>query len=173
MVYHNPPHHKVRLSLAMMQEILKIPTVVSMKDSHRQPAEFMRLAQMSRDKLSIFVNQLQYAMFAPMGARGFWSIDAWMGPHPQLALRDAVQRKDMVKAAEITLEMAPPTNAKPPNPSWRETAAKIAIRYAGYVDPGPLRPPFVDVPPEVDAAQKAKAEKWKALCAKYRDPVLA
>jgi dihydrodipicolinate synthase/N-acetylneuraminate lyase len=144
-----------------------------MKDSHRQPAEFMRLVQMSRDKLAIFVNQLQYAMFAPVGARGFWSIDAWMGPHPQLALRDAVQCKDMVKAAEITLEMAPPTNAKPPNPSWRETAAKIAIRYAGYVDPGPLRPPFVDVPPEVDAAQKAKAEKWKALCAKYRDPVLA
>lgn len=171
MVYHNPPHHKVRLSLAMMQEILKIPTVVAMKDSHRQPAEFMRLAQMSRDKLSIFVNQLQYAMFAPVGARGFWSIDAWMGPQPQLALRDAVQRKDMTGAAEITLEMVPPTNAKPPNPSWRETAAKIAIRYAGYVDPGPLRPPFVDVPPEVDAAQRAKAEKWKILCEKYRQPM--
>ena len=34
------------------------------------------------------------------------------------------------------------------NLSWRETAAKIAIRLAGYVDPGPLRPPFLESHPK-------------------------
>jgi hypothetical protein len=38
---------------------------------------------------------------------------------------------------------------------------------AGYVEPGPLRPPFLDIPPEVIAAQKKKVERWQGLCAKY------
>jgi hypothetical protein len=54
------------------------------------------------------------------------------------------------------------------NLSWRETASKIGIRYAGYVDPGPLRPPFIEIPAEVDKAQKARAEKWRKLCETYR-----
>jgi len=173
MIYHNPPLHNVKLTLGIMQEILKIPSVVGMKDSHREPAEFMRLAELARGKMSVFVNQLQYAAYAPLGAPGFWSIDAWMGPWPTLALRDAVRRGDARKAAEITLEIAPPPGASPPSLSWRETAAKIAVRYAGYVDPGPLRPPFVEIPAEVDALQKRKSEKWKGLCDKYRTPAAA
>jgi trans-o-hydroxybenzylidenepyruvate hydratase-aldolase len=168
MIYHNPPLHNVKLTLGIMSEILKIPSVVAMKDSHREPAEFMRLAEMARGKMSVFVNQLQYAAYGPLGAPGFWSIDAWMGPWPVLALRDAVKRGDARKAAEITLEIGPPVGANPPSLSWRETAAKIAVRYAGYVDPGPLRAPFVEIPPEVDALQKRKSEKWKGLCEKYR-----
>ena len=50
----------------------------------------------------------------------------------------------------------------------REAALKVAARYAGYVDPGPTRPPFADVPPEIDAAQKKKAERWNELCDRYR-----
>ena len=91
-----------------------------------------------------------------------------MGPWPQLALRNAMARGDIARATEITLDLAPPVGATPPSLSWREAAAKIAIRYAGYVDPGPLRPPFLEIPPEVDAAQKRKAERWKMLCDKYR-----
>ncbi len=168
MIYHNPPLHNVKLTLPIVQEIMKIPNVVAMKDSHREPAEFLRLSEMTKGKMAVFVNQLQYAAFSPLGARGFWSIDSWMGPWPLLALRDTVAQGDMERAKEITLDLALPVGASPPNLSWRETAAKIAIRYAGYVDPGPLRPPFVEIPPEVDAAQKAKAEKWAGLCKKYR-----
>ncbi len=35
----------------------------------------------------------------------------------------------------------------------RETAAKLAIAMAGTVEPGPLRPPFLDIPAEVIEAQ--------------------
>jgi len=59
------------------------------------------------------------------------------------------------------------------NLSWRETAAKIHVRYAGYVDPGPLRPPFVEIPTEVDEAAKRKADQWKALCDECRAEVAA
>jgi hypothetical protein len=51
--------------------------------------------------------------------------------------------------------------------SCRESASKIAIRFAGYVDPGALRPPFLEIPAAVLEGQRKKAEEWKKLCAKY------
>jgi 4-(2-carboxyphenyl)-2-oxobut-3-enoate aldolase len=171
MLYHNPTIHNVKLTLPMMEDILTIPNVVAVKDTEREPVEFMRLMKMARGKMATFVNTPYYATFAPLGAPGFWSIDAWMGPAPLLALRDAVRAGKYELATEITLELAPPPGVVP-NLQWRETALKIGIRYSGYVDPGPNRPPFLDVPAEVDAAQKRRAERWQGLCAKY-GPVAA
>lgn len=166
MVYHNPPCHNITLKLPIMEELLKIPNLVAMKDSHRTPVEFMRLMELTRGKMSVFVNQLQYRAYGPLGAPGMWSINAWMGPWPLFALRDAMKRGDLESASRITLEMASLTEGG--DLTWREAALKIAARYAGYVDPGPTRPPFAEVPPDVDAAQRKKAERWNALCAKYR-----
>jgi dihydrodipicolinate synthase/N-acetylneuraminate lyase len=167
MIYHNPPLHNVKLTVEMLAEISKIPTVCAMKDSHREPIEFMRLIETVKGKMSIFVNQTQYMAFQPLGAAGFWSIDSWMGPWPVLALRDAVKRGDWALARQISLEVGP-QSSNAPNLSWRETASKLAVKYAGYVDPGPLRPPFVEIPKEVDEAMRKKAERWKTLCDKYR-----
>ena len=55
-----------------------------------------------------------------------------------------------------------------PTSSWRETAGKLAIGYAGYCNPGPLRPPFVIVPEEVDKRCRETAARWQTLCEKYR-----
>lgn len=172
MVYHNPPCHNVTLKLPIMEELLTIPQLVAMKDSHRTPIEFLRLMELTNGKMSVFVNQLQYRTYAPLGAAGMWSIDAWMGPWPQLALRDAMKRGDLELATEITLAMAPAQDGGG-DMTWRESGAKVAIRYAGYVDPGPTRPPFHHVPAAVDAAQKKKAEGWKELCARYSAGALA
>jgi dihydrodipicolinate synthase/N-acetylneuraminate lyase len=168
MIYHNPPLHNVKLHLPIMEQILKIPSVVGMKDSHREPLEFIKLMEMAKGKMSVFCNQWQYMAFQPLGAPGFWSIDSWMGPWPLFALRDAMARGDMAKAKEVSLDLAPPFSGAPPNLSWRETGSKIGVKYAGYVDPGPLRPPFLEIPPEVDEQQKRTAERWKKLCDKYR-----
>ena len=172
MIYHNPALHNVTLSLPIMAELAKIPNVVAMKDSHRPTGEFLRMIEETRGKVRVFVNQLQYSAYAPLGAAGFWSIDAWMGPWPQLALRDAIARRDFATANRITVDLTPAGDG-PKNLAWRETAAKVAVRYAGYVDPGPLRPPFVQVPPEVEESQRRRAERWLKLCAKYRQPVPA
>jgi dihydrodipicolinate synthase/N-acetylneuraminate lyase len=169
MVYHNPPCHNITLKLPIMKELLKIPSCVAMKDSHRTPLEFMQLTELTRGKMSVFCNQLQYRAYAPLGAAGMWSINAWMGPWPLFALRDAVKRGDFEAANAITLDMAT-VNEGGPDMTWRESALKVAIRYAGYVEPGPTRPPFAEVPPEVDDAQRKKAEKWHAICARYRVP---
>ena len=167
MIYHNPALHHVTLPVAAFTEIVKNRAVVAMKDSHRSPEEFVELQKLVRGRMSVLVHQGQYATYAGLGAAGFWSIDAWMGPWPQLALRDVVARGDLAAAKAITLDIAPP-NQPPASLSWRETASKIAIRMSGYVDPGPLRPPFVEIPADVTERMRQRVERWKALCAKYR-----
>jgi 4-hydroxy-tetrahydrodipicolinate synthase len=137
MIYHNPALHHVTLPVEAFHEITKNKAVIGIKDSHRDAPNFLKLQKVIAGKISTFVLQTQYFDYAEMGASGFWSIDAWMGPWPQLALRDAVKRGDRAAAREITLDIMPP--AAPLDLSWRETASKIGIRMAGYVDPGPLR----------------------------------
>lgn len=166
MLYHNPALHHVRLPVEAFTELLKIPTVVAMKDSHRSPEEFTQLMTLAAGRLSVFVFQGQYAAYSKLGAPGFWSIDAWMGPTPQLALRDAVARGDDALAREITGDISPPLTGAP-DLSWRETASKIATQMAGYVNPGPLRPPFVEIPDEVVERMRQRVERWRGLCQKY------
>jgi len=169
MIYHNPTLHNIKIPVEAFIEITKNPAVIGMKDSHRELPEFLKLQKIVRGKMSVFVMQTQYFALADIGAAGFWSIDAWMGPWPQLALRDAVARGDRELAEAITLDMMPPAGA-PVDLSWRETASKIATKLAGYVDPGPLRPPFLDIPEAVIERQKKRVERWMQLCAKYRSP---
>lgn len=172
MIYHNPALHHVRLPVEAFPELTKHANVIGMKDSHRDPVEFMRLQKIVKGKISVFCFQGQYFQYSDLGAPGFWSIDAWMGPWPQLALRDAVKRGDREAAAAITLDIMGPVTVNV-NYSWRETARKIAIRMAGYCDPGPLRPPFIEIPTDVIERQKKAVERWKGLCEKYRPKAAA
>ncbi|HEX9879511.1 MAG TPA: dihydrodipicolinate synthase family protein [Candidatus Binatia bacterium] len=169
MIYHNPTLHNVTLPVEAFKSITQSPNVVAMKDSHRTTPEFIKLMAVVRGKVSIFVNQLQYHPFASLGAAGCWSIDAWMGPWPLLRLRDAIRAGDVDTATRIILDLAP-GGGSPPDLKWRETAAKIAIQYAGYCNPGPLRPPFVNVPDAVIESVQKRAAYWKGLCEKYRQP---
>jgi dihydrodipicolinate synthase/N-acetylneuraminate lyase len=166
LIYHNPTLHHVTLPIEAFEALVKIPQIVGMKDSHRDSVNFMKLIKIVRGKISVLCSQTQYVPYAELGAAGFWSIDAWMGPWPLLALRDAVARADMKAAREIILDLAPPTS-RAPSLSWRETAAKIAIGMAGYVEPGPLRAPFLEIPAEVIEAQRNRVERWHRLCDKY------
>jgi len=167
LVYHNPALHHVTLPVEAFEALVKIPQIVGMKDSHRDTTTFLRLQEVIHGKISVMCNALQYVPYAQLGAAGFWSIDAWMGPWPFFALRDAVARGDLTAAKAITLDLAPPVTRKP-NLSWRETASKIAIAMAGYVEPGPLRAPFLEIPADVIETQKKRVERWQRLCAKYK-----
>lgn len=173
MIYHNPALHNVKIPVEAFTRITRNPGVVAMKDSHRSPDEFKELMRVTDGRMSVMVNQNQYAEYAAYGAPGFWSIDAWMGPWPQFALRDAIKAGDVARAQAITADLKAQREGGPPNLSWRETASKIAVRMAGYVDPGPLRPPFVEIPDDVVEKQRARVAYWKTLCDKYRPKAAA
>jgi len=170
MVYHNPVLHNVTIPVAAFNKLIHIPNLVAMKDSHREPRQFMQLQQIIRGKITVFVNQLQYYPYAPLGATGCWSIDAWMGPWPLLRLRNAIAEGDAETATQITIELGGEGEG-PPDLRWRETAGKIAMGFAGYCNPGPLRPPFVEIPEAVMERARQRAARWQELCAKYRPQV--
>lgn len=167
MIYHNPTLHHVTLPVPAFTEITKNKNIVAMKDSHRDTAQFMKLIEIVRGKIAVFCNWLQFHPYHQLGASGLWSIDAWMGPQVLLAYHDAVVRGNIDLAREILFAISPVTVDRQTNPSWRETAYKIGLRYAGYADAGPLRAPFLEIPKEVDESQKARAKKWIDLCKKY------
>lgn len=167
LLYHNPALHHVTFPVESFEEFVKIPQIIGMKDSHRDNLTFMKINKIVGGKIAQLCAQFQYCTYAPLGAPGFWSIDAWMGPWPLLALRDAVARGDWETAKAITLDFSPPGTRKV-NLSWRETASKIGVALAGYVNPGPLRPPFLDIPAEVVEGQKKRVARWQQLCEKYR-----
>jgi len=173
MIYHNPDLHNVRLPVAAFERLIQRPNIVAMKDSHRTSPEFMKLDDIIHGKISVFVNQMQYYPFALLGAPGLWSIDSWMGPWPLLRLRNAVRDGDHATARRITDELTPVISGEHPNLQWRETANKISIGFAGYVQPGPLRPPFVKIPPEVTERARKRAEYWNQLSDRYRPEVEA
>jgi dihydrodipicolinate synthase/N-acetylneuraminate lyase len=172
MIYHNPTLHHVTLPVEAFTEIASIPNVVGMKDSHRTPDAFAALSEIVRGRISVFVFQTQYPAYAQLGAAGCWSIDAWMGPWPLLHLRNAVQRGDDSEAKRVAADISPP-QAEPPDLQWRESGAKLAIGFAGYCKPGPLRPPFVKVPPEVTERAQLRGLQWQVLCERYRALVTA
>src|SRR5205823_5162544 len=82
----------------------------------------------------------------------------------------ALHRGDVAAARDIILDgsrLSIGGNAMAPL-SWRETASKLAIAKAGYCEPGPLRPPFVEIPDQIRERADKFAGFWQELCARYR-----
>jgi dihydrodipicolinate synthase/N-acetylneuraminate lyase len=167
-IYHNPPLHHVKLPVSIFEKLVTRPNIVAMKDSHRTPLEFMQLMNVVKGKISVLCNQSQAYPFVQMGAAGCWSINAWLGPWPVLRLRDAWRTGDWETVKQICLDLETHGRTKTGSGlNWRENHAKLAMNYAGYCSPGPLRPPFRNIPHEVVEDAKLLAERWKKLCEKY------
>ena len=117
-------------------------------------------------RLAIFVYQGQLYPYAQLGAAGCWSIGAWMGPWPLLALRDACAAGDWERAQQIALDLT--ADVPLSDLRWRENSLKISINEAGYCQVGPLRPPFTHVPDEVVEAAKARGRRWREMAERYQ-----
>ena len=175
MIYHNPTLHNITIPVSAFNQLLQNRNVVAMKYSHRDPRQMMQLMRIADGRLSVFVNWAQAYPFMELGAAGFWSYDVWMGPWPMVALRNAVQRGDVAAERDIILDGSRLSigGTAPAPLSWRETASKLAIAKAGYCEPGPLRPPFVEIPDQVRERADQFAAFWQELNARYQPQVEA
>lgn len=171
-IYHNPPLHRIHIPVAAFNEFVKYKNIVSMKDSHRTPLEFMKLMDVVEGKISLFVNQTMYYPYKLLGARGFWSTDAAMGPAPLLCLRDATDAGDYETAKQILREITATSAGEAFDGSApQDNARKIAATLAGYCNLGPNRSPFMVVTPESQEKQNRRALRWKELQEKYAPQV--
>jgi len=168
-IYHNPPLHRIHIPVSAFHELVKHKNIVSMKDSHRSPLEFIKLMDVVNGKITQFVNQMMYYPYQTMGARGFWSTDACMGPAPLFALRDTTDAGEYEAAKQVLRDMAACSAGGDTFDGQlpQDNARKIAATLAGYCDLGPNRSPFMVVTPESQEKQNARALKWMALQEKY------
>lgn len=172
MIYHNPPNHRVHIPVSVFPELVKIPNIVAMKDSHRSPAEFMRLHDVIDGHIAHIANTYQAYPYIEMGAAGFWNHDLWSGPWPVLAAWNAAKAGDVPKTRAVMKDMMSTGGG------GEGRYGEITMHaYAGYINIGEVRPPFAwgmrDPEARAKAEERAKksAEKWLALCEKYRPEV--
>jgi 4-(2-carboxyphenyl)-2-oxobut-3-enoate aldolase len=171
MIYHNPVNHRVHIPVRVFDELVKIPQIVAMKDSHRDTREQLPLHNIIGGKIAHFVNQAQLYPYYEMGASGCWSIDAWMGPWPVIRIYQACVDGDIETAKRILGELG--GGARPAAGEESGNGGGNPQEFAGYIKPGPARPPFSLGERGSDERARARAAKWVALCEKYRPEVEA
>ncbi|MFB6297633.1 MAG: dihydrodipicolinate synthase family protein [Salinirussus sp.] len=188
-VYHNPPAFKNRITPAMWRELAEIPQVVAAKygatdamwrDAVRQVGD--RIQLMPIERKWYLASQL-----APRKARAAWSGSASCGPLPALRLKEAIRTGDEERAEELNRRINA-TNTKfypqvGPEAVYPEAMnvrhddlyglytialQKARIRGAGYIDPGPPRPPYHVAPDELVEMAAESGREWAALAEELR-----
>jgi trans-o-hydroxybenzylidenepyruvate hydratase-aldolase len=170
LIYHNPENHKFTIPVAAFKELVKVPNIIGMKDSHRTTQAFMNLQKIVKGKVSVFVNQTQLYPYYRLGAAGCWSTEVWMGPWPVLYLLDLVRQGEDQKAIEVIDEIIGDGSGGKPVPG---AGNKRPAEFADYCKVGPTRVPFLHFPEAELAKAKRRAEHWMKLNAKYRPLVEA
>lgn len=164
MIYHNPFNHRITIPVNAFNRLVEKPNIVGMKDSHRTPMQFMKLQEIVKGKISVFVNQIQMYPYMMMGAAGCWSLNAWMGPSPIVRALQAAEAGNWDEVREICIAMAAVSPGGDRNDAY---SSKLAINEAGYCHAGPPRPPYRVIREEARERAKVMAERWRALCERY------
>ena len=176
MIYHNPPNHKATIGVRAFTELVKNPNIVCMKDSHRTPPEFLALHRTIDGHIAHMVNQGQMYPYHSMGAAGCWSINAWQGPWPVIRLYEACVDGDVATAMRIQTEMSPGggDGGEYAPAMLSDVQGGNVQEFAGYIKPGPYRPPHALGPQAEDTSRAQQAAKrWTDLCEKYQPEVEA
>ena len=171
MIYHNPVNHHVKIPVHVFNDLVKIPNIVAMKDSHRSVTEFQNLHDVIDGHIAHFVNQTQLYPYYSMGAAGCWSHAIWGGPWPIMALMDAVVDGDVEKAKEVTRDL---TTGPGGDEDARMRRGRAAYEFSDYIKVGPSRAPHsFGINEETTEKAKKGAARWAKLCTKYRPQVEA
>ena len=118
---------------------------------------------------------LAFYKAAPEALTAVWSTSSSMGPAPVVALMRAILAGDMKRAEEISSELRQCTQPVQKIVLDHELFAQVNIQMeklrfeaAGYCVPGPIRPPYDWMPPELEEAARECGRRWAALSkAKY------
>jgi dihydrodipicolinate synthase/N-acetylneuraminate lyase len=170
LIYHNPENHKFTIPVTAFKELVKKPTIIGMKDSHRTTQAFMNMQKIVKGKIGVFVNQTQLYPYYKMGAAGCWSTEVWMGPWPILYLLELVRKGDDQRAIEVIDDVIGDGSGGKPIPG---AGNKRPAEFADYCKVGPTRIPFVTFPESELGKAKKRAAHWMKLNETYRPLVEA
>lgn len=177
-VYANPFVFKFDFPPPFWAQVAEIPQVVSAKVAGY--ASLMRDLKASQGRIRFMPIDSEYygaVRLAPEATQAFWSSGASCGPAPVIALRDGVEAArvsgDWAQVAAISDEMAAATlpiihyGDMVKFQEHNVTLEKGRMAAAGWMTPGPNRPPYHVPSPEALDFARIGGEAWAALQAKY------
>jgi dihydrodipicolinate synthase/N-acetylneuraminate lyase len=189
-VYHNPPAFKNRITPDMWRDLAEIPQVVGAKYGATD-ATWRDAVEQVGDRIQLMPIERKWHLasrLAPETARAAWSGSASCDPLPALRLREAIRAGDDERAGELNRRINA-TNTKfypqvGPEAVYPEAMnvrhddlyglytialQKARIRGAGYIDPGPVRPPYHLAPDELVEMAAESGREWAQLAEDLRD----
>lgn len=102
MLYNNPPAYRVSVTTATLAGLADVPNVVAIKESAPDPRRFTDLHNTFGDRYALFAGLDDVALEGLLlGARGWVSGLTNAFPQESLALWEAFQRGDLVRALAI------------------------------------------------------------------------
>jgi hydratase-aldolase len=175
MIYHNPPVFRVTIPPAGWKQLAQVRNIVAVKQTVTEMRHWIGVRDAVGQNITILVSDNVAWPTAMFGAGGVWSTRSSGAPEPVLRLWEACSRADWPRAEEIQLELCdtwPPVTVEEFH-IYDTPMMKRIIDLVSDGEAGPTRRPFVHMPDNVEQAAQISAKKWKALVAKYREPLYA
>lgn len=176
MVYANAMFFKSTFPSVFWQGVAqKAPTVITTKIAYGidHLVEDLRVAG---HQINFLPGQAHiFPAYKMAGTRitGCWSTSAAQGPEPLVALMDAIQRDDAKKAEDIWEDITSVPPSTPPGefaqhfPEYNAQVNKWAFNASGYVQCGPSRAPYRDLPEHWKRQAESHGKAWAAMRVKY------
>lgn len=146
-------------------------TVIAAKSSN--PKDLLEKQRVTKGRVHLLPHEngiVEFHKIAPATTTACWATAASMGPAPAIAMVEAVNAGDEARIAELAAEIGythETLHDVIANPavfaSYNIQVEKIRIAEAGYCKPGPIRPPYNVIPPEMEEASRECGRRWAAL----------
>ncbi len=175
MIYHNPPVFRVTIPPAGFKQLAQVRNVVAVKQTVTELRHWIGVRDAVEGRINILVSDNVVWPTAMFGAGGVWSTRSSGAPEPVLRLWEATSRGDWARAEAIQRDINdawPPVTVEEFH-TYDTPLMKRIIDFVSDGQAGPTRRPFVYMPDNVEQAAQQGAAKWKALAAKYREPLYA
>ena len=169
-VYDNPLAFKGKISAEAYKALAEIPEVVASK--HVGGPTLERDLENIGDRIRILPLAPEWYPVAhkfPDRAKACWSGGVACAPAPIVALARAIEKHDWTRAKTISDKLvwaeAPmfPGGDLARFMDYSIQIGHLRFKAAGLIDPGPPRPPYLEVPQEYVAGALECGARWAAL----------
>ncbi len=169
-VYDNPIAFKGKISSAAYAELAKIPEVIAAK--HVGGPALAADMKAVGDKVRILPLAPQWYPVArelPERALACWSGGVACAPSPIVALSKAILARDWDRAQHVCDKLVWAEEPMFPGGDlarfmdYSIQIGHLRFKSAGLIDPGPPRPPYLDVPQEYVAGATECGQRWARL----------
>lgn len=177
-IYDNPGAFKGKISAAAYEQLSKIPQVVASKhlgllggaaffDDLRAVNGRIRLLPLESDWYYL-------SRLFPNDVRACWSGNVACGPAPVVRLKELISEERWAECQQLTQELQDALEPLYPNgdfPEFLKYSIQLdnaQFRSAGFLQTGPTRPPYIDVPEDYLEGARAAGRRWAELEARYQ-----